>query len=53
MRYKLLAVICIGFILWFTIQPVEMSWTETDVRLTEVSGGVAVVAVLMLGKDNG
>ena len=48
MRYKLLAVICIGFILWFTIQPVEMSWTETDVRLTEVIGGVAVVAVLML-----
>lgn len=48
MRYKILAILCILFILWFTIQPVEMSWMETDLRLTMVVCGVAIVAILML-----
>ena len=47
MRYKFLALLCIGFILWFTVQPVEMNWSETDIRLTEVICGVAVVAIVM------
>lgn len=47
MRYKILALLCVGFILWFTVQPVEMSWSETDIRLTEVICGVAVVAVVV------
>ena len=47
MRYKILAILCILFILWFTIQPVEMNWTDTYLRLTEVVCGVAIIAVLM------
>ncbi|MBR2018338.1 MAG: O-antigen ligase family protein [Prevotella sp.] len=47
MRYKILVILCILFILWFTIQPVEMNWTDTYLRLTEVVCGVAIIAVLM------
>lgn len=47
MRYKIVAILCILFILWFTTQPVEMNWTETDRHLTEVICGVVIVAALM------
>ena len=48
MRYKILTILCLAFILWFTIQPVEMNWTMSDIRLTEAVCGVSVFAVLML-----
>lgn len=48
MRYKILTILCLAFILWFTIQPVEMNWTMADIRLTEAVCGVSVFAVLML-----
>lgn len=47
MRYKILAISCIAVILWFTIQPVEMTWTATDLRFMEVIGGMAIVAALL------
>lgn len=46
-RCKFLALLCIGLILWFTVQPVEMSWCETDIRLTDVICVVALVAVVV------
>ena len=48
MRYKILTILCLAFILWFTIQPVEMNWTMADIRLTEAVCVVTVLAVLML-----
>lgn len=48
MRYQIITALCIGYILWFTILPVEQYWCETDIQFTEVICGVSVVAVLML-----
>lgn len=48
MKYKILIILCVFFILWFAIQPIEMDWTETDLRLTETICGMTVLAVLML-----
>ena len=48
MRYKILSILCILFILWFPIQPVEVNWTDTDLRLTEIVCSVAIITVLML-----
>lgn len=48
MRYQILAILCIGYILWFTIQPVELSWSETDISLTYAICGLAVVAFVIL-----
>lgn len=48
MKYKILAILCLCFILWFTIQPVEQNWCGTDILLSEVTSGIAIVAVLIL-----
>ena len=48
MRYKIFAILCLAFILWFTIQPVEMNWTLTDLLLTEAICEVTIFAALML-----
>lgn len=48
MRYLILATLCIGYILWFAIQPVERGWSETDISLTYAICGLAVVAFVML-----
>ena len=48
MKYKILAILCVCIILWFTILPVEQYWCKTDIRFTEVICGVSIVAVLML-----
>lgn len=48
MRYQIVTALCIGYILWFAILPVEQYWCETDIQFTEVICGVSVVAVLML-----
>ena len=48
MRDKILVILCILLILWFTIQPVELNWTETDLSLTVVVCGITVVAVILL-----
>ena len=48
MRDKILVILCIPLILWFTIQPVELNWTETDLSLTVVVCGITVVAVILL-----
>ncbi|MBP3788503.1 MAG: O-antigen ligase family protein [Prevotella sp.] len=48
MKYTVVSYLLLGFLLWFTIQPVEMTLTETDLRLTEAVCGVAVISVLML-----
>lgn len=48
MRYKILTILCILFIIRFTVLPVEMNWTETDLRFTEAICGVAIISVLML-----
>ncbi len=47
MSYKILAFPCIAVILWLTVQPVEMTWTETDLRLTGDICGVTIVAALL------
>lgn len=48
MRYMILAILCIGSILWFAIQPVESSWSETDISFTYAIYGLSVVAIVML-----
>ncbi len=48
MKYKILAILCIGILLWFVIQPVEQRWSETDIRLIKTICIVSVVALLML-----
>ena len=48
MRYKLCVILCILFILWFTIQPVELIWTKIDLLLTKVICCVTIVAILLL-----
>ena len=48
MKYKILAILCLCFILWFTIQPVEQNWCGTDILLSEVTSGIAIIAVLIL-----
>ena len=50
MKYKILAILCIGFILWFTVQPVELHWRDTDIWLSAVVSAVSFVALLMLFK---
>jgi len=47
MRYQILAILCIGYILWFTIQPVERGWSETDISLTYAICGLSVMAFVM------
>lgn len=48
MRYQIITALCIGYILWFAILPVEQSWCEADILFTEVIYGVSIVAFLML-----
>lgn len=48
MKYQILAILCIGYILWFTIQPVERGWSETDISLTYAICGLAIVAFVIL-----
>jgi len=48
MKYKILVILCLCFILWFSIQPVEQNWSGTDILLSEVTCGIAVVAVLII-----
>ena len=48
MKYKFFALLCIGFILLFSIQSVELGWSKTDVLFSETTCGVAIVAFLML-----
>lgn len=48
MRYQVTSVLCIGLILCFSIQPVEIYWCDVDIRFTESICGVSVVAFLML-----
>ena len=50
MKYKILAILCIGLILWFTVQPVELHWRDTDIWLSAVVSAVSFVALLMLFK---
>lgn len=47
MRYQILAILCISYILWFTIQPVERGWSETDIGLTYAICGLSVMAFVM------
>ena len=53
MRYKIIIALCIGYILWFTIQPVETCWSETDIQLVVGIASLSVIgtAVLMLRKQ--
>ena len=48
MRYRILTILSIGYILWFTIQPVERSWSETDISLTYAICGLAIMAFVLL-----
>lgn len=48
MRYLILAILCIGSILWFTIQPVESSWSETNISFTYAICGLSVVSIVIL-----
>ena len=48
MKYKILAILCIGILLWFVIQPVEQNWCETDFLLIKAICIVSAVALLML-----
>ena len=48
MRYQIMTILCIGYILWFTIQPVESSWSETDISLTYAICGLSVVSIVIL-----
>lgn len=48
MRHQILVILCIGYILWFLIQPVERSWSETDISLTYAICSLSVVAFMML-----
>lgn len=47
MRYQILAILCISYILWFTIQPVERGWSETNIGLTYAICGLSVMAFVM------
>lgn len=47
MRYQILAILCIDYILWFTILPVERGWSETDISLTYAICGLSVMAFVM------
>lgn len=53
MRYKIIIALCIGYVLWFTIQPVETCWSETDIQLAVGIAGLSVIGttVLMLRKQ--
>ncbi len=47
--YTLLHVLLIVFLLWLTVQPLEIRWTETDVWLCfalPIIGGVGVLGIL-------
>lgn len=48
MRYQIMTILCIGYILWFTMQPVESSWSETDISLTYAICGLSVVSIVIL-----
>lgn len=48
MRYRILTILSIGYILWFTIQPVERSWSETDISLTYAICGLTIMAFVLL-----
>ena len=48
MRYQIITTLCIGYILWFSILPVEQYWCEADIQFTKVICGISVVAFLML-----
>lgn len=50
MKYKIIIALCIGYILWLTIHPVETYWSETDIQLTVGIASLSVIgtAVLML-----
>ena len=53
MRYKIIIALCIGYVLWFTIQPVETCWSETDIQLAVGIASLSVIGttVLMLRKQ--
>lgn len=45
---RIVPLLCIYCILWITIQKVNVYWMDSDIHLTVVTCGVAVVAVFML-----
>ncbi|MBR5989129.1 MAG: hypothetical protein IK003_06370 [Prevotella sp.] len=47
MKYKILVILCIGILLWFVIQPVEQSWSETDTRLIKTICAISAVALII------
>lgn len=53
MKYKIIIALCIGYILWFTTQPVETCWSETDIQLVVGIASLSVIGttVLMLRKQ--
>lgn len=47
MRNKIVG-ICIGYILWLAVQPIEASWSKTDCCLSMGIGSLSVIALFVL-----
>lgn len=48
MKYQIIAIVSIVFILWFSIIPVELYWQDTDLQFNIVICVISAVATLML-----